>query len=405
MKINFGLLNKIIYNGKGDKMSDRSDEELLKQQIIDIMNEEQSDREPQAERRQITPPKTGKTPTKKKRNPALKAIGITLLTLLILVAFVLLTPPGRSLVYKATSRFMYNNMNNTEAIKEYQESGEQGHAEGARREKYVTNYLIFGIEEFGGARNTDSMMIASINTKDDTLKLTSLLRDSYVEIPGYKANKLNSAYSRGGARLLVDTIELNYKVQIDGYVSVDFKSFEKIVDLVGGVDIKLGKEEAKYLNSTNYISKKKNRNVKAGDNHLNGNQVMGYVRVRKVKTLGGANNDYGRIVRQQRALKAIFKSYLSPKNLVALLPITKKSLSYVTTNMTQDQLELAMADVIENKMTKLDTFRIPVDGAFDAPKRYNGITYPIVLDWDTNRMELYQFIYDDTKEEARAALE
>jgi LCP family protein required for cell wall assembly len=386
-------------------MSDRNDEDLLKQQIIDIMKEEQADREPLAERRYESPSIPSKTPKrKKKKHPALKAIGITLLSLLIIIGLILLTPPGRSIIYKVMSGFMYNNMNNEEAIKEYQEAGGTGHAKGARQEKYVTNYLIFGIEEFGGARNTDSMMIASINTKDDTLKLTSLLRDSYVDIPGYKSNKLNSAYAKGGARLLVDTIELNYKVQLDGYVSVDFKSFEKIVDLVGGVDIELGKEEAKYLNTTNYISKKKNRNVKVGENHLNGNQVMGYVRVRKVKTLGGANNDYGRIVRQQRALKAIFKSYLSPKNMFNLLPITKKSLSYVTTNLTQDQLERAMSDVVENKMTSLDTFRIPVDGAFDAPRRYNGITYPIVLDWDTNRMELYQFIYHDTKDEARAAL-
>ncbi len=386
-------------------MSDRNDQELLKQQIIDIMREDQEEKEPLPERRYESPPVPIKPPKrKKKKHTALKAIGITLLTLFILIGLILLTPPGRSVIYKVTSGFMYNNMNNEEAIKEYQEAGGIGHAEGARHEDYVTNYLIFGIEEFGGARNTDSMMIATINTKDKTLKLTSLLRDSYVEIPGYKANKLNSAYAKGGARLLVDTVELNYKVQIDGYVSVDFKSFEKIVDLVGGVDIELGKEEAKYLNSTNYISKKKNRNVKAGENHLNGNQVMGYVRVRKVKTLGGANNDYGRIVRQQRALEAIFKSYLSPKNMVNLLPITKKSLSYVTTNMTQDQLEQAMKNVIENRMTKLETFRIPVDGAFDAPKRYNGITYPIVLDWDTNRMELYQFIYHDTKEEAMAAL-
>ena len=386
-------------------MSDRNDQELLKQQIIDIMKEEQEEKEILPERKYESPPIPNRTPKKKKKkHTGLKAVGITLMTLLILAALILLTPPGRSIIYKVTSSFMFNNMNNEEAIKEYQEAGGTGHADGVRQEDYVTNYLIFGIEEFGGARNTDSMMIASINTKDDTLKLTSLLRDSYVDIPGYKANKLNSAYAKGGARLLVDTIELNYKVRIDGYVSVDFKSFEKIVDLVGGVDIELGKEEAKYLNTTNYISKKKNRNVKAGENHLNGNQVMGYVRVRKVKTLGGANNDYGRIVRQQRALKAIFKSYLSPKNMLNLLPITKKSLSYVTTNLTQDQLEYAMSDVVENRMTALDTFRIPVDGAFDAPRRYNGITYPIVLDWDTNRIELFQFIYHDTKEEARAAL-
>ncbi len=387
-------------------MSDRSDQELLKQQIIDIMNEEQEGKEQYVETRYEEPPIQRKTPKrKKKKHTALKAILISLLTLLLLVAFVILTPPGRSIIYKSASSFLHKNMNNEElVVKENKEAEIVKHAEGARHEDYVTNYLIFGIEEFGGARNTDSMMIATINTKDDTLKLTSLLRDSYVDIPGYKANKLNSAYAKGGAKLLIETIELNYKVQIDGYAYVNFEAFENIVDLVGGVDIELGKEEAKYLNSTNYISKKKNRNVKQGLNHLNGNQVMGYVRVRKVKTLGGANNDYGRVVRQQRALKAIFDSYMSPKNLPQLLSITKKSLSYVKTNLTQDQLEKAMADVIDNKMTTLDTFRIPVDGAFEAPKKHNGITYPIVLDWDTNRVELYQFIYGDTKEEAMAAL-
>ena len=386
-------------------MSDRSDEDLLKQQIQDIMMEEQAEKEQDYVPKRSNAPSTSqppRTPLRKKKHKALKVIGITLLSLIAILALILGTRPGRNILYKSASSFVFNNMNNE--TNDGEESGNIDHSQNARQEDYVTNYLIFGIEEFGGARNTDSMMIASINTKDDTLKLTSLLRDSYVDIPGYKANKLNSAYARGGANLLMATIEQNYKIQLDGYASVDFKSFEKIVDLVGGVTIELGKEEAAYLNSTNYISKKKNRNVKPGINHLNGNQVMGYVRVRKVKTLGGINNDYGRIVRQQRALKAIFDSFKSPKNMFKLLPITKKSLGYVTTNLTQNQIEKAMADVVENRMTSLDTFRIPVDGEFDAPKRYNGITYPIVLDWDTNRIELYKFIYHDTEKEAMAAL-
>jgi LCP family protein required for cell wall assembly len=389
-------------------MSNRYEEDLLKQQVLKIMNDEKAEKdtmeiEEKEEQGWDPPPK--KSPSRKKKNhKTLKIAGIMALILLILTILIIGTKPGRSIIYKSASTFVFNNMNNEEIIKKYDAAGGTEHADGARHEDYVTNYLIFGIEEFGGARNTDSMMIASINTKDDTLKLTSLLRDSYVDIQGYKANKLNSAYARGGARLLVDTIEKNYKVQIDGYVSVDFKSFEKIVDLLGGVTIELGKEEARYLNKTNYISQKKNRNVKKGVNHLNGNQVMGYVRVRKVKTLGGVNNDYGRIVRQQRALKAIFDSYKSPKNLFKILSVTKESLGYVTTNLTQDQIEKAMADVVENKITTLDTFRIPADGAFDAPKKYNGITYPIVLDWDKNRVELYKFIFDDTEKEAVAAL-
>jgi LCP family protein required for cell wall assembly len=230
-----------------------------------------------------------------------------------------------------------------------------------------------------------------------------LLRDSYVEIPGYKNNKLNSAYARGGAKLLIDTIELNYKIKIDGYASVNFESFEKIVDRVGGVTIELGKEEAKYLNKTNYISKKKYRNVKPGINKLNGNQLMGYCRVRKVKTLGGINDDYGRVVRQQRALKAIFESYITT-NVFKLPGITKECLNYVNTNVTEKQITDVMEAVVENRMKTIDTFRIPVDKAFESPKKYNGIGYPILLDWDVNRVELYKFIYGDTEAEAKEAL-
>ena len=207
-------------------------------------------------------------------------------------------------------------------------------------------------------------MIGSVNTKDNTVKLTSLLRDSYVEIPGYKPHKLNSAYSKGGINLLIETIEKNYKIHIDGYASVNFEAFEKLVNSLGGVTIELGEEEAAYLNRTNYISDKANRNVQAGINKLNGNQVMGYVRVRKVKTLGGANNDYGRVVRQQRALKAMFDSAKSPKNLVRIVPISKQALSNVTTDLSQKQIEMVMKAFFENNSKDLETLRIPVDGAF-----------------------------------------
>jgi len=395
------IITRINTNGKGDIMQDRREEDILKQQVIEIMNERQSVNE------QESPLKSRNiTPVKKKKHRFLKVAGIIVASLLIIIALVIGTKGGRRIIYRSASNFIYNNMDNEDVIKEYQEDGENSHyADTIRHEDYITNYLIFGIEEFGGARNTDSIMIASINTKDDSLKLTSLLRDSYVEIPDHNDNKLNSAYSKGGARMLVDTIELNYKIQIDGYVSVDFKSFEKIVDLLGGVTIELGKEEAKYLNTTNYISKKSNRNVKAGVNKLNGNQLMGYCRVRKVKTLGGVNDDYGRIIRQQRALKAIFNSYKSPRNLFKILSVTKESLGYATTNLAQPQIEKAIEDIVENRIKTLDTFRVPVDGTFDAPREYNGIGYPIVLDWDANRIELYKFIFNDTKKEAKAALD
>lgn len=380
-------------------MQDKRVEDLLKQQVNEIINEQQSTAE-----QAIHPEPQKVKSVKKKKHKFLKVSGLIVAVLLITIVLVIGTKGGRGIVYRAAGNFIYSNINNEDIIKEYLEEDDNNqHADAARQEDYVTNYLIFGIEEFGGASNTDSMMIATINTKDDSIKLTSLLRDSYVEIPDHKANKLNSAYAKGGAKMLVDTIEQNYKVQIDAYASVNFKSFEKIVDLLGSVTIELGKEEAEYLNTTNYISKKANRNVKAGVNHLNGNQVMGYCRVRKVKTLGGANNDYGRIVRQQRALKAIFDSYKST-DVLKLLGITKECLGYVNTNLTESQIESAMEDIVENRIKTLETFRVPVDGAFDDPQKYNGIGYPLILDWDVNRVELYKFIYNDTEEEAKAAL-
>ena len=379
-------------------MQNNSVEELLKQQVNEMMDEQPAT-EPK-----VHTSRQNRKPVKKKKHTLLKVIGLMASILLVILVLVVGTKRGRRMIYQGAGNFIYNSVNNEDVIKEYEEKDKKNPNTAAmRQEDYVTNYLIFGIEEFGGARNTDSMMIASLNTKDNTIKLTSLLRDSYVEIPGYKNNKLNSAYARGGAKLLIDTIELNYKIKIDGYASVNFKSFEKIVDRVGGVTIELGKEEAEYLNKTNYISKKKYRNVKPGVNKLNGNQLMGYCRVRKVKTLGGVNDDYGRVLRQQRALKAIFESYITT-NVFKLPGITKECLNDINTNVTEKQIADAMEAVVENRMKTIDTLRIPVDGAFESPKRYNGIGYPILLDWDVNRVELFKFIYGDTEAEAKEAL-
>ena len=164
---------------------------------------------------------------KKKKHRWLKAIGITLLVILAMLLLVVGTKPGRSLVYKVASRFVYRNVqHNTSDDEDKEVFNIRKPSENVVHEDYVYNYLIFGIEKIGGGSNTDAMLIGSVNKKEGKLKLTSLLRDSYVEIPGYKANKLNSAYAKGGVELLIETIEKNYKIHIDGYASVDFKAFE-----------------------------------------------------------------------------------------------------------------------------------------------------------------------------------
>ena len=294
-----------------------------------------------------------------------------------------------------------------------------------RSEDYVRTYLLFGLEEINGAANTDAIMLVSINTQDNTIKLTSLLRDTYVDIPGWEPNKLNAVYARGakgaktskeaknnGAALLIRVIEDTYDVDITGYACVNFDSFEAIIDRLGGLDIELGEKEAKYLNTTNYISNPDNRNVSAGVNHLNGNQVMGYVRVRKVETLGGSNNDYGRTVRQRRVINAVISKYKSA-GLSEMISIMKDCLGYIYTNLTQEQITEAIELVFTNSIYKTKSMRLPTGELFtDSEKEgiFNGknnITYALVMGdyYEENVRRFHQFLFldEDTAEDEQDA--
>ena len=284
-----------------------------------------------------------------------------------------------------------------------------------RSEDYVKTYLLFGIEEIDGAANTDAILMVSVNSRDNTIKMTSILRDTYVKIPGFYPNKINSAYAKGargaataaeahknGAELLERTIEENFRIDISGWACVNFNRFENIVDRLGGIDIELGEAEAKYLNTTNYISNPAYRNVSPGWNHLNGNQVLGYCRVRKEETLGGANNDYGRTLRHRRVINAIIKKYTS-SGITELLPILKDCLAYVYTDLSEDELTDVMSMVVENKIYTTKSLRIPVDGTFkDSGKKgvdngYTNVTWTLVMGdkIEENIEKLYQFVFLD----------
>lgn len=339
---------------------------------------------------------------KKKKHTGLKIV-VSLFVLIVLAGiFLIFTRPGKRVLVKMAAGYITSQVDHDDPEEVEEIAWGNGQIEG-RKEDYVTNILLIGIEEFGGAKNTDSMMIASINSKTGTIQLSSLMRDSYVNVPGWKKTKLNAAYAHGGIDLLRKTIEENYYIHLDGYASVNFQSFEDIIDALGGVEIQLGSAEAQYLNHTNYISKKSNRNVKEGMNLLNGNQALGFCRVRKRPTYDGVNNDFGRTLRQRRVLNAIFDKYKS-QNIFNLVKITSKCLGYVTTSVSQKQIEQILNTMIDNNITTMEMIQVPVEGHYESPKSYEGVTWPIVLDWDANIIEIYKTIYGDTEEEAVANL-
>ncbi len=382
----------------------------------------------------------------KKKHPFLRVLGILFLLLVLFSAFIVFTTPGHKLAYKIAAKFIHESTNselitdaplptlapevlvNDDEINpdskplDALDDPVDGNSSPYRSEDYVKTFLLFGIEEIDGASNTDTIMLASVNTKDNSIKLTSILRDTYVEIPGYYPNKINAAYAYGcktgetseerranGAKMLITVIERTYDVDISGYAYVNFNSFEKIIDRLGGIDIELGKTEAAYLNKTNYISNPAYRNVSVGMNHLNGNQALGYCRVRKVATLGGANNDYGRTVRQRRVISAIVNQYKN-SDLMDMIPILRDCLGYIKTSLTEEQIEELLYDVFENRTFTINQMRLPTEELFrDSGKKgiFNGkynVTYTLVIDdyREENIKKFHQFLFLDEEPAAVA---
>ena len=338
-----------------------------------------------------------------------------LLTLIFVFLFFRYTDPGQNLAIKmgawfAAGRANYEDGTNQienfvpdeveseAAIKNLPELGEDevilnANVGTARHEEYAVNILLLGEEsiESGTARGrTDVMVILTMNSKEKSIKLTSLMRDLYVQIPGHLDNKLNSAYATGGIPLLYETIELNFDLKLDGYALVGFNDFEKIIDLLDGVDISLTKAEADYLNKENYISNPKYRNVVPGINHMNGNQALGYCRIRRVGTADHSNNDFGRTSRHRIVIDAIFEKYKT-LGLWDLAVVANSCLPMLTTDLDAGEIEEYLKLALEIGLNDLDQFRIPVDGAFeDATIRKMSV---IVPNLQKNVDALHEFIF------------
>lgn len=280
----------------------------------------------------------------------------------------------------------------------------------------IKNFLLVGVENIGYGEesdqgNTDCMIVLSVNTDKGTVKMISFMRDIYATMPGVnKATKLNNVYNNGGGKLLTSTLEKTFGITIDGRAVVKFSDFEKIIDLLGGVTIELSSQEASYLNSTNYISNPSNRHLYAGKNHLNGNQALGYSRVRKVPTVSGKSNNEGRNERQRKVLMAIYKKY-KEKSMISLTKLVYDILPliYKTNIESPDAIDLVSA-VKDMNISKIQSINVPKEGTYHSQHAVTGINpnlmndFIIIDDMKTNRDRIKKFMTgEDTKTMASAS--
>ena len=163
--------------------------------------------------------------------------------------------------------------------------------------------LATGSVKDAAGKRTDSIIMVHVPSGDGKPALISIPRDSYLPIPGHGKNKINAAYSLGGPKLLVETLEAVTDVRIDGYVEIGFGGFASVVDSLGGVDICVKRAMDDPMAGIN---------LQAGCQTLNGPNALGYVRARYSDPLG----DIGRVQRQREFLGAIMHKAVTPSTVL-----------------------------------------------------------------------------------------
>lgn len=274
----------------------------------------------------------------------------------------------------------------------------------------VINILMVGSDngvkgsEEGDHGRSDSMMVATVNFETKELKLTSFLRDMYVEIPNHGRNKLNAAYAFGGEELLYQTIAQNFGIRIDKFCIVDISAFEKVINRIGGIDMTLESDEAEYLNTTNYISKKKYRNVKAGRQTLNGNQALGYARIRHVNSKKYGIEEFGRTGRQRAVMQATFNKMLQ-QNPLELVDLAIDTLSDVSTDMDATYIKKLILSVAKMGTTEIDQLRIPIENTYRTAVSgsYPPCGYVFFVNFTANQEALKYFMFHKGKKQDFAA--
>ena len=281
----------------------------------------------------------------------------------------------------------------------------------------VVNILLIGIDSrakdihaSSELQHGDVQIILSINTDDGSIKLTSVLRDLYVDIPGTKNKaRINTAYAKGGGALAMRTINNLLELNIQYYATINFYGLASIIESLGGIDIELTKAEAKAINA--YIKRNppaydtlEDSSLRvplepvAGVQHCDGIQAVMYARLRSI------DNDFARTARQRKLLELLLHKVMQDMDLSTLMNLVSSTLPYVTTNASMSTIvNLAVKTMnggllqrVQSGEPLLEQHRIPMDHAYGY-KDVNGSSVIVwgTKNYDKNLRSVHEFIYGE----------
>lgn len=242
-----------------------------------------------------------------------------------------------------------------------------------------TNILLLGSDARGkGNSRSDMIMLASYNENKGTFKLISIMRDSYLSIPGHGNHKINAAFAYGGPELLRKTIKQNFGIDLQYYAIIDFEGFVQVINeaFPNGVEVNVEKKMSTNIGVT----------LKPGPQRLNGRQLLGYVRFRH-----DAIGDFGRVERQQKVMKLLGKQLMGFETLPKLPKLIGIITPYINTNMNKTDILFMAKDYLTKSRTNVPTLRIPVDHSFTEP-RIQGEGDVLAIDLVKNKQALNQFL-------------
>lgn len=214
------------------------------------------------------------------------------------------------------------------------------------------NILIIGTDSRGEDRGrSDSLMVAHYDQKRKQPKLISIMRDSYVDIPGYGKDKINAAYSYGGIELVRKTLKENFDLPIEYYVTIDFDHFKEAIDNLFPKGVTIDAEKDLDLDQVF---------IKAGKQKMDGNTLLQYSRFREDE-----EGDFGRIRRQQQVLSAISQQVTNVTSLSKLPKTTGKLLGYVDINLSESTILSVGKDFALGDTKKIETLAVPIDKTWE----------------------------------------
>lgn len=245
------------------------------------------------------------------------------------------------------------------------------------------NVLLLGSDTRGEDQaRTDTIMVGQYRPENHEIKIISFMRDLYVTIPEHGQQKLNAAYTFGGPELLMETIKENFGLDLQYYAVIDFQGFEKAVDLLvpNGIQVDIPYEMSEGIDMT----------LEKGEQHLNGKELLGYVRFRQDRL-----SDFGRVERQQEVMTKLMAEAVNLNNVVKLPELIEILNTYIDTNMEMTTLLTFGKNAITNKTNQFETLRIPVEGSFEN-QRVEHVGEVLTADLEETQEVIEKFLNENS---------